>query len=224
MKIAIISCARIKSKRCPKKMIKKFAGTTLTDIFLKKLYYVGKKLETDTFFSGYENIFKKKCKAHNVRFVQRDKMSSIIDKPAIKIYNFLLKEKYDYFLMINACLPLLTEKTIIKFFRQCLKLKKPCFGVVEKKNYFISKKNKPLNFEKNIKTINTKEVNTVKEFAHIFYFFNRDFFKRKKQYWNWKKVKYLSIPHSIENFDIDTQEDFIIGEILFQNSKKLNLN
>ncbi len=35
--IAVWSCARLTSKRCPKKMTKNFCGTTLTDIFLKKM-------------------------------------------------------------------------------------------------------------------------------------------------------------------------------------------
>lgn len=43
MKITIISCVRIKSKMCPKKIIKKFVGANFADIFLKKLYYDGKK-------------------------------------------------------------------------------------------------------------------------------------------------------------------------------------
>ena len=36
-KIAICSCARLKSSRCKKKMIKKFNNTSLTDLMLQKL-------------------------------------------------------------------------------------------------------------------------------------------------------------------------------------------
>ena len=41
--IAIVIQARLGSKRIPQKMIKPFAGTTLTDIFLEKIkeYYFG---------------------------------------------------------------------------------------------------------------------------------------------------------------------------------------
>ena len=39
---------------------------------------------------------------------------------------------------------------------------------------FLSSKNNPYNFKNNLKTINTKNVKTVKEFAHVFYFFSEN--------------------------------------------------
>ena len=41
--IGIWSCARTTSQRCPNKMIKNFCGTSLTDIFFKKLNTIQKK-------------------------------------------------------------------------------------------------------------------------------------------------------------------------------------
>ena len=54
--------------------------------------------------------------------------------------------------------------------------KGPCFSVIERKNYFLDKNLKPLNFFKKLKTINTKKVDRVNEFGHILYFFDRNFF------------------------------------------------
>ena len=54
--IGIFSMARISSRRCAGKMIRKFGNTTLTDIILSKLA----KLGQNTFFAGHEPIFKKK--------------------------------------------------------------------------------------------------------------------------------------------------------------------
>ena len=47
-------------KDVPKKMIKNFCGTTLTDIFLSKLAKLKKNI--DVFFAGFEKVFKTKMK------------------------------------------------------------------------------------------------------------------------------------------------------------------
>ena len=59
--IAVWSCARLTSERCPKKMIKNFCGTSLTDIFLKKMQKL-QKMGVNVFFGGYDKIFETKCK------------------------------------------------------------------------------------------------------------------------------------------------------------------
>ena len=84
--IAVWSCARLTSERCPKKMTKNFCGTSLTDIFLKKMKKLQKK-GVNVFFGGYDKIFKKKCQKYGIPFVQRTKKSSNSEK-ASEIYNF----------------------------------------------------------------------------------------------------------------------------------------
>ena len=210
--IGIWSCARISSQRCNNKMVRDFNGTTLTDIFLSKLNKIGK----NTFFAGYEDIFKQKCKEHNVRFVQRSKNSSDVDEPASEIYNFLIDQNYKYLLQVNACLPLLKYETILKFYDKCKKLKQPAFAVFENNNYYVDNKDQPLNFSKNLHTINTKKVNIVKEFAHVFYFFEKQYFIENRWYWNWDKLNYITIPKNMEMIDIDTEDDFKLAEIIWK--------
>ena len=214
MRVAVCSCARISSSRSKKKMIKNFCGTTLTDIFLKKLKIL-KNNNINVFFSGYDKIFEIKCKKFGIPFVKRSKKSSIVDEPASVIYSFLLNQDYDYFLFVNACAPLLKVETIMNFLKMCLKINKPCFAVYETKNYFLNNNNKPINFDLSLKTINTKNVEKLKEFAHIFYFFKKDYFKSKGRFWNWKDVTYINIPRSFETFDIDTEKDFQLAKLLY---------
>ena len=217
--IAVWSCARLTSERCPKKMIKNFCGTSLTDIFLKKMQKL-QKMGINVFFGGYDKIFEKKCKKYGIPFVQRSKKSSNSEK-ASEIYNFLSEQNYDYLLQVNACMPLLKVETILSFLNECKKIQKPAFGVYEINNYFMSNKDKPYNFNSKIKTINTKYVDKAKEFAHCFYFFKREYFKKNGWYWNWNKLKYMTMAKTMETFDIDTKEDFEIGKILY---KKFNKN
>lgn len=217
--IAIWSCARLTSERCPKKMIKNFCGTSLTDIFLKKMEKLQKN-GINVFFGGYDQIFKKKCEKYGIPFVQRTKKSSNSEK-ASEIYKFLNDQKFDFLLQVNACMPLLKVETILSFLKECEKVKKPAFAVYEVNNYFMSSLNKPYNFNSKIKTINTKYVKKAKEFAHCFYFFKKEYFKKNGWYWNWNKVNYITVPKSIETFDIDTEEDFEIAKLLY---KKYNKN
>lgn len=220
MKIAIWSCARISSSRCKKKMIRNFAGTTLTDIFLKKLNKLNKYY--DVFFAGHEKIFKKKCEVNQIPFVQRNELSTIIDEPAAKIYHFLKEQNYDYFLQVNACMPFLKVETIKNFLLLCKKIKNPCFSVFKINNYFLSKENKAYNFKKNLLTINTKNVQYVKEFAHALYFFKKDYFVKNGWYWNWNKLKYINIPKNLETLDIDTEQDFILAEKIWKSVNKFS--
>ncbi len=212
--VAIWSCARTSSKRCPKKMIKNFCNTTLTDIFLLKL----KKLQSkgyNVFFAGYEKIFEEKCKKYSIPFVQRTKKSAEAEN-ADEIYNFLKDQDYDFLLQVNACMPMLKVSTIENFLKRCMKIKKPSFAVQEVNNYFLSIKNKPYNFDNKITTINTKTVKNVKQFAHCFYFFETGYYKKNDWFWDWKKLKYLTIPKSYEIYDIDTKEDFKIAQLIYK--------
>ncbi len=217
--IAIWSCARLTSERCPKKMTKNFCGTSLTDIFLKKMRKL-QDMGVNVFFGGYDEIFKKKCKKYKIPFVQRTKKSSESER-ASEIYNFLNDQKFDYLLQVNACMPLLKIETILSFLKKCEKLKKPAFSVYEINNYFMSSTNKPYNFNTKMKTINTKYVDKAKEFAHCFYFFKREYYKKNGWYWNWNEVNYINMPKSIETFDIDTKEDFEIAKLLYKKFNKV---
>ena len=106
--IAVWSAARTGSQRCKRKMVRPFAGTSLTDVCLKKL----SKLDANTFFAGYESLFKEKCDAHGVSFVQRTEKSSLTEKSPLEIWDFIADQPYEYFLQINACQPFLTLETI----------------------------------------------------------------------------------------------------------------
>lgn len=212
--IGVYSCGRLTSQRCKNKMVREFGDTTLTDIFLSKLKGVG----DNTFFAGYDPIFKEKCKDHEIDFIQRTEESSN-SEVAKEIYNFLHAADYKYLLMVNACIPFLKLETIKAFLESCDSLKKPAFAVFKKNNYFMSFSEEPYNFTKEIETINTKYVEPVKEFAHIFYFFEREHFLKHGWYWDWNDVNYIEVPHGIESLDIDTEEEFDMARLLWENQE-----
>lgn len=213
--IGIFSMGRLASKRCKHKMVKKFAETTLTDIILSKLSKLGK----NTFFAAKENIFKKKCIKHKVRFLIRSQKSAKENQSSKIVMSFLKNENYKYFIFINGCFPNLRIQTIKRFIDICRISKKPTFAVFEKKNYFLDYKNKPINFNYNNLKLNTSKVRKIKEFSNMLYFFEKKYFLKYGRYWDWKKLKYLTIPYNLETTDIDTEEDFKLAEIIWKQKK-----
>ena len=219
--ISIFSFGRIKSQRCKNKMLRPFYDTTITDIVLHKLNNLSQN-NTSTFFAEYEKEFKKKCNIQDVRFVKRDKLSTNIDGPIDKILSCLKNEKSDYFIIINACQPLLKINTInsfIKFVRN--KKIQSAFTIKKNQNFYLDKNKNPLNFNPTLKTINTKKSKPIYEFSHSLYFFNKEFFFKNKKYWNWNDLSYFTIEDNIETIDIDTENDFTIAESVYKNTKKI---
>jgi len=209
--VAIFSCGRIGSQRCKNKMLRPFGETTLVDIALSKMSCI----KGNTFFAGHEEIFRNKCKEYGVDFIHRSSQSTN-SEVASEIYSFLKEVDFKYLLCINACQPFLKVETIENFLEKCLEKRKPSFAVFKKNNYFMDIDNNPYNFDRDIKTINTKFVSPVKEFAHVFYFYEREYFLQNGVYWNWDDLNYIEIPSGIETLDIDTEEDFEMANLLWQ--------
>ena len=210
--VAIFSFGRTDSQRCPNKMLRPLAGTTLTDILLKKFA----RCHQPTFFAGYEPEFRSLCNNHGVRFVQRDERSATIDEPIVEILSFLQPLEFTHFLCVNASLPFLELDTITSFLDDCIaNNSRPAFSVIRKANHLMSLDRHPLNFDITAHTINTKTVKPVLEFAHALYFFSKEYLFREGTYWDWNTVRLIELPSKLQTVDVDTEEDFRIAEALW---------
>jgi CMP-N-acetylneuraminic acid synthetase len=211
--VAVYSYGRTRSARCPNKMLRPFGGTTLTDIVLEKLA----RLSRPTFFAGYEPAFRERAGRHGVRFVQRDERSATIDEPIVDILSFLRPEPFARLLYVNASLPFLEADAIEAFLADCLAHdSQPAFGVMRKSNHLITLDRRPLNFDIQARTINTKTVQPVLEFAHALYFFDKAYFFREQTLWDWNTVRLVELPDKLQTIDIDTEEEFRIAEALWR--------
>lgn len=210
--VGVFSFGRKQSARCPNKLLRPFADTTLADIALAKLHALG----PDVFFAGYESEFADKAAAHKVPFIRRSEHSVSIDEPIVEILSFLHDVPYTHLLIVNACLPFLKLETIHRFLAQALEGGcRPAFAVARRQNHFISLDGRPLNFPADLKTINSKTVQPVYEFAHALYFFEREYFFQRGRYWDWQHVRLLEIDDRYELVDIDTEDDFAFAEALW---------
>jgi molybdopterin-guanine dinucleotide biosynthesis protein A len=213
MSIGVFSFGRKQSQRCPNKMLRPFGGTTLTDIMLGKLATFG----PNAFFAAEGADFRLKCERHGVVFVERDHHSVVIDEPIVEILSFLRHVPYEHVLLVNACMPFLSTDAIATSLKDCDENdRQPAFSVVRRHNYFMTVDRRPLNFDPRAKTINTKTVEPVYEFAHGLYFFERDYFFRHGTYWDWSTVRLIELPYGADLVDVDTEEDFRLAETLWE--------
>jgi CMP-N-acetylneuraminic acid synthetase len=212
-RIGVFSFGRTQSERCPNKMLRPFAGTSLTDLMMTKLSQLG----ADVFFAGHEDVFADKAREHGVPFVRRSLASATIDEPITEILSFLRDVPYSHLLIVNACLPFLRVGTIRAFLDDAAAHQhQPAFAVVKRQNHFLSLDRRPLNFPSEMRTINSKTVTPVHEFAHALYFFDRDYFFSHGRYWDWQEVRLVELGDRYELIDIDTEEDFAFAEALWR--------
>jgi molybdopterin-guanine dinucleotide biosynthesis protein A len=135
--LAVFSFGRTQSERCPNKMLRPFAGTTLTDIVLGKLAEIGRHGYA-TFFAGHEDEFAARCRAHGVPFLRRSLRSATIDGPIVEILGFLREVPADYVLLVSACLPFLRAQTILDFLRaRTPGPLRPAFSVRCQRHHFV---------------------------------------------------------------------------------------
>ena len=213
--IGVFSFGRTQSQRCPNKMLRPFADTTLTDIILAKL----SAFVPRAFFAGLDEEFREKSAQHRVPFVARDPRSVAIDEPITEILSFLREVPYTHLLIVNGCLPFLKTATIEGFLEDCVRGDlQPAFAVTRRRNHFMSLDRRPLNFAIDMKTINTKSVEPVLEFAHALYFFDKTYFFEHGRYWDWRTVRLLEAGSPRELVDIDTEDDFVFAEAVWKGS------
>jgi molybdopterin-guanine dinucleotide biosynthesis protein A len=214
--IGVFSFGRKQSERCPNKMLRPFGGTTLADIALEKLA----AFAPGSFFAAFDEEFRDKSARHGVPFVQRDARSVSIDEPITEILSFLRDVPYTHLLIVNGCLPFLRTETIAGFLDDCRRGGlAPAFAVNRRQNHFMSLDHQPLNFPLDMRTINSKTVRPVLEFAHALYFFEKSYFFEHGRYWDWQTVRLIEAGTPWEMLDIDTEQDFAFAEAAWKGSR-----
>lgn len=167
--VAVIVQARLSSQRCPRKMIKPFAGTTLMDVCIQKL--VDSNIPNPNIWvSIHEPELVEICEKYPINIFHRSEASAMSEgTPMTEMYEWWDKIPHRYAVLINACAPMLTKETIENFFFDyCRDESNGMFGVVEKKNYFWNNENEFLTPLKE-QVMNTKTADPIKEAAHCLY-------------------------------------------------------
>lgn len=219
--VAILIQARLSSQRCPQKMIRPFADTTLMDITLQKLKDSNIPNE-NIWCSVYEPELKDLCSKYPFNLFERSEKSAKSEgTPMTEIYEWWNKIPHKYVVMINACCPFIKVETIERFFEDYLKTDKDgMFAVMDKKNYFW---NEDGTFLTPLKegVMNTKTAKIIKEAAHCLYAGSLENIGKGIWMGDFNKpndIKLWSIEEN-ECLDIDYEWQFKMCESLYKGLK-----
>ena len=219
--ICVIIQARLESERVPKKMVRPFAGTTLVDILLDKLSSSQVIPATNIYFSVYEKELKTIGRKHGINIFNRSKESSLSEgQPLATLYDWYDKLPYEYVVLLNACNPLLSIKTIDKFIQKYSQSSNEgMFAVFEKKTYYWDANSKPLTDWGDSTIMNTKFVAPIYEAANCLFASRMDIIGNDR----WMDTKVPAEPElfvmdELEAFDIDYEWQFKVAELLYVKS------
>lgn len=217
--VCVIIQARLGSQRVPKKMLRQFADTTLTDISLSKIKNCKSFKKENFFFSAWEPELQQVAKKYDLNVFERSEASAKSEgTPMTEMYEWWDKLPYKYCVLVNACAPFLTPETIDEFVRSYLETKSDgMFGVIEKKNYFWNSQGDLLT-PLTEAVMNTKTVQTTYEAAHCLYAGSLD--KIGSGIWMGDfnapgDIKLFPMKEE-EVFDIDYEWQFKLGEELWK--------
>ncbi len=216
--ICLLVQARMGSQRVPKKMLKPFAGTTLTHLLFDKLTNSSIIPKENIIFSAHEQELVNIANNYDVKVFNRSLASAREDSNMQLIYEWHNKIPYKYCVLVSACNPLLKIETIDKFFTEFLESSKEgAFAVFPKKTYYWDQQGKPITDWKGLRIMNTKYIDPVYEAAHCLYASRLDIIKDGY----WMDINYPPQPHLVEMnefeaFDIDYPWQFEVGETLYK--------
>lgn len=218
--IAFLVQARLSSQRCPRKMIRPFAETTLLDINIQKLVESKFIPNENIYVSVYEDELKEVASRYPVNIFDRSEKSANSEgTPMTEIYEWWDKIPHEYVILTNACAPMLKTETIENFSKAYLKTdSNGMFGVMAKKNYFWDDNG---NFLTPLEgaVMNTKYAKPIYEAAHVLYA------SRLRDIGEGIWMGDFTKPGQIELFEVEEQECFDIDyEWEFEIYEKLYKN
>lgn len=221
--ICIIVQARLSSQRCPNKMIRPFAGDTLTGIILKKLKKSKIIPINNVYLSVHEPELVSIGEQNGINIFHRSYESAMWDggegTHITGMYEWWDKLPYKYVIFINACAPLLTIETIDNFVENYLSSSSDgMFAVLEKKNYFWNKEGKLIvPWPEGEPCMNTKAVEVTREAAHCLYAGSMS--KIGDGIWmgdfNNGEIELVSMPEE-EAYDVDYEWEFELYEKFYK--------
>lgn len=227
--ICVIIQARKNSTRVPNKMLKPFADLTLFEIAVKKVLMADSIPNKNFYLSIMDDEFFEIAHRLGVNTHERS-LKSVKEpvelKDVFEWQNWLSK-RYKYFILINACNPILHIKTINRFFKEFIESSSNgMFGVFEKKTFLFDSNHNMMNDfygdDKYLATLETKFVETTYEAAHSLYAGKIDDLKNNVYMGTFKEKGNpdFFVMDEIECFDIDWPFQFEVAEVMYKNKKR----
>tara|TARA_Y100000593_G_C4225850_1_gene294403 strand:- start:51 stop:740 length:690 start_codon:yes stop_codon:yes gene_type:complete len=222
--ICFIIQARTQSTRVPNKMLRPFCGSNLFEIAIQKVLK-SKLIPKENFYlSIMDQELIDIAEKYDLNYFIRSEESTQEPVTLPKVFEWHNKLPFKYFMIINACNPILEVETIDKFITQFLESNsRGQFGVFEKKTFLFNNNGEMINRffgdDKHLATLETKFVETCYEAAHSLYAGTMEDISKEIYMGSFKKTgdPEFYIMEEIECFDIDWPWQFEIAEKLYLN-------
>ena len=215
--LAIFVNVRKKSRRCPNKLLRPFAGTTLIDIFLEKI----KDLDWPRiYFGAHEPEFLTRAeRIPKLQVFRRSAASENADSDPKTIFEILHHIDTRWVCWINPCHVFLRMDTVAAAMQRFLAIDNPSMtAVTYKTGWFYDAQGSPLTNRGG--QVDTALADGILEVAHSFHLYDRTFFLEHPMPWtNTPGDPALYRVSDREAIDIDTEEEFRYAEFLYQNKR-----
>lgn len=224
--VAVLVQGRMSSQRCPGKMARPFAGSTLIDVVIEKVKK-SKIIPIENFYlSVHEPELVEIGERNNINVFHRSKESALWDGgPGAEItgiYEWWNKIPFKYVVLINACTPIVSTETIDGFFEHYLNTESDgLFAVMDKMNYFWDEEGNLLTPLRHA-AMNTKNVQTTYEAAHCLYASKLDSIGKGIWMGDFSKKGDIELYPMAEEecYDIDYEWQFDIVEAIYKQKQK----
>ena len=220
--VAVLVQARLSSQRCPQKMVRPFAGSTLTEITLQKLVKSELIPTQNIYLSVFEEPLKEIGKRAGINLFERSERSALWDggpdAHLTEMYEWWDKIPFKYVVMVNACTPFLELATIESFISAyCESDSMGMFAVMEKMNYFWDD-NYNLLTPLRDGAMNTKNVQKTYEGAHCLYASRLDTIGNGIWMGDFSIAGEIELfpVHEKECFDVDYEWEFEVYSQLYE--------
>lgn len=221
--IVFIIQARTQSTRIPNKMLRTFVDSNLFEIAINKVLQSSIIPRENFYLSVMDEELINIAKKHKINYYVRTLDSTQEPVTLQEVLEWHDKLPFKYFVMINACNPLLEVETIDNFVREFIKTKSNgLFGVFEKKTFLFNSDgimiNRFLGEDKYLATLETKFVETCYEAAHSLYAGSTEDIAKGIYMGTFKEQgnPNFFVMNEIECFDIDWPWQFEVAEKLFK--------
>jgi len=222
--IVFIIQARTQSTRVPNKMLKPFADSSLFEIAVNKILQSNLIPKENFYLSIMDQELIDIAEKYNINYFIRSEESTQEPITLQKVFEWHDKLPFKYFVIINACNPLLKIETIDNFVKRFLEVdSNGLFGVFEKKTFLFNKEGAMLNRffgeDKYLATLETKFVETCYEAAHSLYAGSTEDVSNGIYMGTFKTSgnPNFFVMDEIECFDIDWPWQFEVAEKLYLN-------
>ena len=108
--IILLSQTRLSSARCPRKSVRQFYNTTLTDLVCQKLEKVSILPSENIYFAAHEEELKQIVRKYSVNLYERSFESSTSENDPSLIYEWHKDLKAKYFVLVSCCTPSSSKK------------------------------------------------------------------------------------------------------------------